>query len=238
MGKAPAIALVPGVWRIPTMPSDGINSFVLVDDDGQATLIDGGLPNKWQLVANALGYLGIGPDDVTRILSTHAHSDHAGGLAKLKTLTGAPVSAHVEDAPHLRSGQAPSIDPRVRFGKYIQRWVSFPAVAVEEELHDGDVLPIAGGMRIVHTPGHTPGHISMLHESSGVLITGDAIHNWRGKIGLAFKWFGHDIDLTAKTVHRLGELEYDLVAFTHGPEMRVDAREAVRSFLRAQQVAS
>jgi len=238
MGKAPAIELVPGIWRIPTMYSDGINAFVLLDDDGQATVVDGGLPNKWPMVANALGYLGIGPDDVTRIISTHAHSDHAGGLAKLQTLTGAPVAAHVEDAPYLRTGTAPAIDPRIRFGRYLQRWVSFPAVAVEQELEDGHVLPVAGGLRVVHTPGHTPGHISLLHEETGVLITGDAIHNWRGRIGLAIKWFGHDLDLQAKTVHRLGELDYDLVAFTHGPEMRVDAREAVRSFLMAQQAAS
>src|SRR6478735_8732357 len=238
MGKPPAVELVPGVWRIPTMYGDGINAFVLVDDDGQATIVDGGLPNKWGMVANALGYLDIGPDDVTRILSTHAHSDHAGGLAKLKTLTDAPVLAHREDAPYLRTGKAPEIDPRIRFRKYIQRWVSFPAVAVDEELEDDQLLPIAGGVRVIHTPGHTPGHISLLHEESGVLITGDAIHNWRGKIGLAMKWFGHDLDLQAKTVHKLGELDYDLGAFTHGPEMRVDAREAVRSFLRAQQALS
>jgi len=238
MGKAPAIELVPGVWRIPVMYADGINTFVLLDDDGQATLVDGGLPGRWQLIANALGYLGIGPDDVTRIVNTHAHGDHSGGIAMMKSLTGAPVIAHVEDAPHLRTGQAPSVDPRVPFARYIQKWVSFPAVAVDQEVKDGEVLPIAGGVRVVHTPGHTPGHISLLHESSGVLITGDAIHNWRGKIGLAIKWFGHDLDLTARTVHRLGELEYDLVAFTHGPEMRVDAREAVRSFLRAQRSAA
>src|SRR6478735_9821444 len=143
MGKPPAVELVPGIWRIPTMYADGINAFVLLDDDGQATLVDGGLPDKWPMVANALGYLGIGPDDVTRMVSTHAHSDHAGGLASLKSLTGAPVWAHAEDADSLRTGIAPSIDPRTRFGTYIRRWVSFPAVAVDTELNDGDVIPVA-----------------------------------------------------------------------------------------------
>jgi len=238
MGKPPAIELVPGIWRIPVIWGDGINAFVFVDDDGQATLVDAGLPGRWPILANALGYLGVGPDDVTRIVNTHAHSDHCGGIAQMQAMTGAPVSAHEEDAEYLRTGQAPSIDPSVRGGKYLQKWVSFPKISVAHELSDGDVLPIAGGVRVVHTPGHTPGHISLLHEESGVLITGDAIHNWRGKIGLAVKWFSHDHELTAKSVHRLGELDYDLVAFTHGPEMRVDAREAVRGFLRAQQVAS
>jgi glyoxylase-like metal-dependent hydrolase (beta-lactamase superfamily II) len=238
MTKPPAIELVPGIWRIPVVAADGINAFVLVDDDGQATLVDAGLPYTWGKVANALGYLGIGPDDVTRIVSTHAHSDHAGGIARFVELTGAPVTAHAEDAPYLRSGSAPSVDPRTPFARYIQRWVSFPPVPVTDEVADGDVLPIAGGLRVVHTPGHTPGHVSLLHESSGVLITGDAIHNWRGSIGLAMTWFSHDLDLTAKTVHRLGELDYDLVAFTHGPEMRENAREAVRGFLREQRVAA
>jgi len=237
VGKPPAVALAPGLWRIPIVPSDGINAFVLVDDDGQATVVDGGLPGRWKVVANALGYLGVGPDDVTRIVSTHAHSDHAGGIAQLRSLTDASVAAHADEAPYLRSGQAPPIDPRIPFGRYLQRWVSFPAVAVTDELHDGDALPVAGGLRVVHTPGHTPGHISLLHEPTGVLITGDAIYNWRGRIGLAMRWFGHDLDLQAKTVHRLGEVDYDVVAFTHGPEIRDGAREAVRSFLREQVAA-
>ena len=49
-----------------------------------------------------------------------------------------------------------------------------------EELTDGQVLPVAGGLRVVHTPGHSPGHASYLHEQTGVLITGDAIFNVLG----------------------------------------------------------
>jgi glyoxylase-like metal-dependent hydrolase (beta-lactamase superfamily II) len=238
MGRAPAIELVPGVWRIPTVVDDGINSFVFMDADGQVTLLDAALPFRWKAIVHALSFLGIGPSDVTRILVTHAHGDHAGGVARMVALTGAPVSIHADDAPYMRSGHAPPIDPRIRFGRLIQRWVSFPPAEVAEELEDDQLLGVGGGLRVLHTPGHTPGHMSLLHEPSGLLITGDAMYNFHGRLGVPPKWFTHDNDLTEKSVHRLGEAEYNLVAFTHGPEIRDNAREAVRSFLASRPVSA
>ena len=95
---------------------------------------------------------------------------------------------------------------------------------------DGEVLPIAGGLRVVHTPGHSPGHVSLLHEESRTLITGDAIFN---VVGLRWpvKAFCTDFRMTQRTAHRLGELDYDVAAFTHGAELRDRPREAIRRFL-------
>jgi glyoxylase-like metal-dependent hydrolase (beta-lactamase superfamily II) len=73
--------------------------------------------------------------------------------------------------------------------------------------------------------------VSLLHESTGVLITGDSIWNVR-KLGYGTRAFCQDTRLNARTAHVLGELEYSVVAFTHGPHMSDGAREAVRGFLR------
>ncbi|MDT7571374.1 MAG: hypothetical protein QOE05_1548, partial [Actinomycetota bacterium] len=72
-----AIQLAPDVWRIPTAPFDLVNSFLFADDDGSLTLVDAGLKRADKKVLAALAGLGKAPQDVERIVLTHAHQDHA-----------------------------------------------------------------------------------------------------------------------------------------------------------------
>jgi glyoxylase-like metal-dependent hydrolase (beta-lactamase superfamily II) len=72
--------------------------------------------------------------------------------------------------------------------------------------------------------------VSLLHEDSKLLITGDAIFNVLG-LRWPIKAFCTDFRLTQRTAHVLGELDYDLAAFTHGTELRDRPREAIRRFL-------
>src|SRR5439155_2203295 len=95
---------------------------------------------------------------------------------------------------------------------------------------DGQLLDIAGGLRVVHTPGHTMGHVSLMHEPSGVLLAGDSLFNIR-KVNFSMRIACQDIPLSRETAGRLGELDFDVVAFMHGPEIRERARERVRDFI-------
>ncbi len=101
-------------------------------------------------------------------------------------------------------------------------------------LTDGEVLPVSGGLRVVHTPGHSPGHVSLLVEPTGTLITGDALFNfpWMRRAKISPSFLCSDFAMTKRTAHRLGELEYEVAAFTHGPEITDRARETVRGILR------
>ncbi len=101
-------------------------------------------------------------------------------------------------------------------------------------LSDGEVLPVSGGLRVVHTPGHSPGHVSLLVEPTGTLITGDALFNfpWMRRAKISPSFLCSDFAMTKRTAHRLGELEYQVAAFTHGPEITDGAREKVRGILR------
>ena len=92
------------------------------------------------------------------------------------------------------------------------------------------MIPFAGGIRVIHTPGHSPGHAAYLHEESGVLITGDAIFNVRG-LRWPIRAFCTDFVMTTKTAHRLAEVEYTTAAFTHGPHLSDNPREHIRRFL-------
>jgi glyoxylase-like metal-dependent hydrolase (beta-lactamase superfamily II) len=108
----------------------------------------------------------------------------------------------------------------------------FPPVSVGETFTDGQVIPFAGGIQVVHTPGHSPGHASYLLRESGVLITGDAIFNVRG-LRWPIKSFCTDFRMTTQTAARLADLDYTTAAFTHGPELRDRPREDIRRFLKA-----
>lgn len=231
---APAVPLAPGVFRIPTL-GDYVNSYAFVDDDGQVCLVDCGLKRAPRKIVAALAYVGRQPSDVTRILLTHAHLDHAGGARQMVDLTHADgVHVHSADANYIREGKAPPPDTSITSGRIFSRMPggNFNSAAVAGELHDGQIVDVAGGLRVVHTPGHSPGHVSLLHESSGVLITGDAIYNVRSRMNWPIKALCTSYRQNQQSAHALGELEYSTAAFTHGPEIRDNAREAIRAFLR------
>jgi glyoxylase-like metal-dependent hydrolase (beta-lactamase superfamily II) len=215
------------------MPFDVINSFAIVDPDGSVTLVDAGTPLAATRIHDGLRAIGKHPRDVRRLLLTHSHFDHAGSAARIARGTEAAVVVHADDAPFVRSGHPPAPDGRYvvtrLFGLAVTQ--AFPGVEVRQEVHDGEVLPIGGGTRVVHTPGHTPGHISLLHEESRTLITGDTIMNVAGLRGLP-AYVCHDYPVYLRTRHLLAELDYDVAAFTHGPEMRIRARERIRDWLR------
>jgi glyoxylase-like metal-dependent hydrolase (beta-lactamase superfamily II) len=235
MANEPAYEVAKNVWRIPAAAFDFVNIYALVEDDGGVTLVDTGVKSSQKRTVAGLAAIGKTVQDVQRIVLTHAHSDHAGNAAHLTEEAGlAGVAISAIDAPFARLGQAPGRDPSTRLGRLLNRTSKpgkdFPAVVVGEEFADGDVLPIAGGLRVVHTPGHTPGHVALMHEGTGVLITGDSIWNVR-KLSFGVRGFCSDIMLNRRTAHVLGEMDYEVAAFTHGPHVSDRARERVRGYL-------
>lgn len=234
-----AVTLATGVHRIPTM-GDFINSFVFTEVDGSVTLVDTGTRFASGRIVAGLAELGKSPEDVQRIILTHAHTDHAGSVADMVSrsgLTGATV--HELDAEYVRSGTAPPLEDRP-VAKVFARvpGMGWKPCAVSDTLVDRQLLDIGGGLRVHHTPGHTPGHISLLHEPTGVLITGDAIFNMAGRMTWPVRTFCTDFPLTTRTAAVFADLEYDLVAFTHGPHITDNARETVRGFLRRKGVVA
>lgn len=232
---APSVQLAPGIHRIPLTPLDFVNAFVIAHADEQVTLVDTGLPSSGAKVLVGLKAAGVAPEQVTRIVLTHAHPDHVGGLEHVRAQTPrARLAIHEADAAFASAGHAPPRDQSSRLGRLMtrenpkQEWA--PA-QVDDELHDGELI-VGTGLRVHHTPGHSPGHVSLLHEESGVLITGDAIFNMPWGMRWSITAFCTDAKLSQRTAHVLGELEYGVAAFTHGPEVRTNARENVRSFLR------
>lgn len=237
MAGSPALQLAPGVWRIPTVRGDLVSSFAFVDDDDQVTLVDAGTRRAPRRILAGLAHMGVAPSDVTRLLVTHAHPDHVGGLSAMRGRTGATVAVHERDAAYVREGKGPVLDRSTLGGRLLRRNRGSAPTPVEEQLVDGQVLDVAGGLKVLHTPGHSPGHVAFLHEPSGVLVTGDSIWNMRGRMTWSIATFCTDHAMSQRTAEVLGEVDYQVAAFTHGPEIRENAREAVRGFLRRRRGA-
>lgn len=229
-----AVQVADGVWRLPTAPADFINSYLIAGADGSLVLVDAGTKRAPKALLAALAELGKRPADVTHLLLSHAHGDHAGGLAEVQEASGAAVLTHERESVYVREGRMPAVDRSTRGGRLLARLpgraTGFAPVTDVATFEDGAVLPVAGGITVVHTPGHTPGHCSFLHPSSGVLVTGDAIFNVRG-----LRWSPAsactDVTLSRTSAARLGELDFSVAGFTHGAHVSTGAQAAVRAFL-------
>lgn len=216
---------------------DYINSFLFIEADGSVSLVDCGLSRGSRILLRTLEELGKSPEDVQAIVLTHAHHDHAGGAARMVGATGLDgVYAHAADTPFLTAGAAAPTGSAVTRALAAVGYGRFTPLQVSQELHDGDVLPIGGGLEVLHTPGHTPGHVSLLHHDSQTLITGDAIFNMNARMSWPTSLFCTNAGLNRFSAARLADAEYATAAFTHGPHISQTGREAVRTFLRRKNV--
>ena len=156
------------------------------DVDGAVTIVDCGFPGYFDQLPAALAELGRSLDAVEAVVLTHYHGDHMGCAERIRTEAGAPVLAPAGDAAGVRSGKVPMPGgmatslrrPRmIRFIGHAVRNGGARQIPVGEVqgYDDGDVLDVPGGLRAVHTPGHTGGHCSLLAEDAGVLFAGDAL---------------------------------------------------------------
>ena len=160
-------------------------SCYLVRSETRVVLVDTGTSGNEKRVLRALQELGLRPEDVTLILLTHHHPDHAGSAAALRERLGAPVAAHPTDVPYIEAGGGPTPQGFTRAGramsgafKLLGPLVNQKPVPVDVELREGDDLSEFGiSGRIYETPGHTMGSITVLLESGAALV-GDAAVNF------------------------------------------------------------
>jgi glyoxylase-like metal-dependent hydrolase (beta-lactamase superfamily II) len=140
-------------------------------------LIDTGCPGDAEALLRALVQAGVAVADLALILHTHGHRDHAGGTARLKQLTAAPAAVHPADADMLRRGANRPLIPTNLTGRLIRPFVDrpFPAVEPDLTLEDGmDLRPYGLAGRVVATPGHTAGSVSVRLDG-GEVVAGDLL---------------------------------------------------------------
>jgi glyoxylase-like metal-dependent hydrolase (beta-lactamase superfamily II) len=227
-----------GVYRLGT---EWVGWYLIVDD--AVTVIDCGFPGYHDQLPSALGELGRSLDSVTAVVLTHYHSDHVGSAERIRAETGATVYVPAGDAAGVRGGRVPLPNGlasslwRPRMLRYMVHAARHGGgrvnpVAEFRSYEDGEILPAAGGLRAVRTPGHTAGHCSLLAEHVGVLFAGDALATFSlldGKTGPQLLPFHEDASQARQSLSLIEPLAAGIVAVGHGAPFEGVPAEAVEA---------
>lgn len=223
--------IVPGLWDINEI-GDQVHAYLWQWPQG-FTLIDTGMPSHAPIILEALKKRGIPMHQVRRIIITHCDLDHSGSAAQLRRATGATVVAHSVEKATLEQPKRrkPAIWLRPLFAIMGQ----FPAfyhrpVVVDQLVVDGDETP--EGFTIIHTPGHSPGHISLLNKQKRFLIAGDALVNRGNKLTGNDSPFTPDKKNARRSIWKLAKKygdDFDTIVFGHGDPILQNGGQKVKS---------
>jgi glyoxylase-like metal-dependent hydrolase (beta-lactamase superfamily II) len=210
--------IVPGVYMVPL----GVVNAFLIEGDDNLILIDTGVPGSAEKILQAVSELGKKPADIQHILVTHCHADHSGSLHALKQATGAPAYMHPADAALVSQGKAarpmrpaPGLINNLVFRLFISRApTGIEAATVDHEVHDGDELPFASGLRAIHAPGHCAGQLAFfLPRHGGLLFVADAAGNM---LRLGPSPIYEDYPQGKRSLQKLAALDFEVACFGHG----------------------
>lgn len=166
-----------------------VSAYVLARN-GEATIVDTGVAGSEGAIAASLATLDLGWDDVSHLIITHLHGDHQGSLPAVLAAAGAAT-------PYAGAADIAGIDsPR-------------------------EILPVGDGdtvfdLKIIETPGHTPGHISVFDQVGGLLVAGDSMSGGDGGVGGANPQFTDDMALANESIKKMAALTFETVLFGHG----------------------
>jgi glyoxylase-like metal-dependent hydrolase (beta-lactamase superfamily II) len=203
----------------------GAQAFLLVDGD-EITLVDAGHAGSARPLRAYLARIGRSMEHITRIVCTHGHPDHIGGVHEIGALSGAEVYLHAADSERLRIGLREVI-ANFSPGPVIALLTRAPSHA--RPIDEGAELPVLGGLRILHTPGHTPGSVCLYSAERRFVIVGDLLQRTRGKVTFPNYFFTDDMTAARKSIGRLAALDVETILFSHYPPYREGAREALRA---------
>ena len=213
-----------------------VNLSLVVDAVRGAMLVDTGAPGQEVAIATAMAEVGVGLGKLRRIVLTHQDLDHVGSLHAMVEATGAQVLAHEVEGPFIDGSQP----PRFARAELLERGPEFrPLVeslrptVVDRLLADGERLELAGGVRVVSTPGHTPGHLCLYLERRRTLIAGDALVAHRGRVYGPSTKFSADLPAARESVQKLAELDVRAVVCYHGGVVDDDANGQLRRLAAA-----
>jgi glyoxylase-like metal-dependent hydrolase (beta-lactamase superfamily II) len=216
------------IYRIPTPFGKTGTVFLYLVKGERLALIDTGASDSPRgVIEPALREIGLALSDVGLILNTHAHLDHSGGNLETKRLSNARIHVHSGDL-----SMAQSTEAQVEFHCAPLRVLEFPPEAIEERaahvrdnagepagadvlLADGEVVDLGAGvrLRVVHCPGHTPGHVAYFWEAEGVAFTGDAVQGQGARPGSYPYYF--DAPSYRRSLARLQEMDCRVLCLGH-----------------------
>lgn len=210
----------------------------LIEDPDGLTIIDSGIANAPAKILRQLRAAGHKPSDVKRILITHAHPDHVGGLPALRAATGAQVIASAGERPVIE-GQIPIPRPAPEQFSGLGRVVrvpntTLPPTPVDRVVAEGEILKeVMGGLEVLATPGHAPGHIAFWQPQARLVFCGDVLMHFQGlRLPLAIATV--DMAENKRSIRTLAALKPQMICFGHGVPLRRHATATLQAFTRRQ----
>jgi len=188
-----------------------------------ASLIDCGYAGSTDRIDRAMRARGQRVGDLARVVITHGHPDHAGSARELAAL-GIPILIHPADAANLGVTWRDVVERPTRGRVFSAMTPEPPAV---QPIEDGQILPLLGGLRVVHTPGHTPGSVCLYGARDRVLFVGDSLQRRFGRVSFASGLYSDDQAMAKRSVKRLAELDVDTIVFSHFATLEGGAAEVL-----------
>jgi glyoxylase-like metal-dependent hydrolase (beta-lactamase superfamily II) len=217
------MAISPDVYEIQLTR---VKAHLILEPD--LSLIDTGYRGSQSRIARAIALHGRSIDDLARVICTHGHPDHA-GCARALGQSGASIFMHPADRAGLRTGWRAAIRHPSR-GRVFAAMTPEPTDFVP--IVDGDVLPVLGGLEVVHTPGHTPGSVCLYGARDGVLFVGDVLQRRFGRVSYASGLYSDDHAAAKRSVKRLAALDVETIIFSHYPPLREGAARTLTALAR------
>lgn len=230
---------------------NGVTDFihpVIFTDEKEMILIDCGYPRFLTNIKTQADKQGLDLNKLTKIIITHHDFDHMGALAQFKKeYPWIKILSSKEQQPYisgkkrsLRLKQAEQLhnllpeEKKEESLKIQQVFANVENEDIDIVLNDKEVLPYCGGLEIIDTSGHMPGHISVYNRKFKTLICGDALAVHNGELGIANPEFTLDMKMALKSVEKLLKYDIDKLICFHGGVFEKDIKKSLQKILLEQ----
>lgn len=234
--------LAPSLHRL----GDRMVGVYLVEEAGSVTIVDAGVPGYYSELPRELAAMGRTVEDVSALVLTHGHPDHIGFAERVRTEQGVPVSVHELDAALARGevgNPSPGLGERkltslLSFLLWSARRGALRLTSLTEvsTFGDGTTLDVPGALRVIRTPGHTPGSVALHAPAHDALLVGDAFSTYsvvRGVEGPQIAPFSADPDEALDSLSRLEAIEAGWVLPGHGDAWTEGVANAIAAVRKA-----
>lgn len=227
---AAAVPIARDLWML---KMGMVNAYLLASEDG-LVLIDAGWPDKADTIFKAVQDSGHDSKNIRHLVLTHGHIDHAGSAAEVLERTGARSYAHSADLDLIRTGHAehpgttvtPGLVPKLINLLFIKPGgTTYKPFSVDQTLENGERLPMAPEVEVIHSPGHCAGHVALLLRREGILIAGDICSN---VMGLGYSILNEDRALARQSILRVADYPFEQAVFGHGKPLNKQANKLLK----------
>lgn len=204
---------------------DGVFNPTLIWDENSAILVDTGLPGQIDVIKTEMARAGVPLKHLKAVVLTHQDIDHIGNIEALVNELEIEVFAHELDQPFIEGIKPlmktdPSKMPEEEWEALPEPMKEIysnpPKAIITRALTDGEELPVCGGIQVIHTPGHTPGHISLYHKNSKTLIAGDSMFCMEGSLKGPIAHVTPNNELAVKSLRKYLDYDIENVICYHG----------------------